>query len=118
MASYFLTRRAFIELEDIYQYSIKHWGERVARTYMKDLYDAFQLAADRPEIGKHRQYRSFPYFMAPAAKHYIVYEPVGGDIIIASVIHSKRDIESLVKKLGSELSDEILLIRKKLEERA
>lgn len=117
MADFYLTRRAFIELDDIYRFSIERWGEHVARTYLNDLYEAFQYTADHPSTGKQRRHRSFPYYMAPAGKHFIVYEPYQDDIIIASVIHSKRDIEYLIKKLGPELADEIMQVRKIIEKK-
>ncbi len=73
MAHYYFTRRAFFEIEEIYQYSTEHWGERVAQTYINDLYNAFQNIADNPQLGKQRQYRSSPYYMAPVGKHYAVF---------------------------------------------
>ncbi len=71
--------------------------------------------ADNPEQGKQRRYRSFPYFMSPAGKHFAVYEPLEENIVIATVLHSKRDIETLVKKLGHELAEEIMQTRHQIE---
>lgn len=116
MAHYYLTRRAFLELEDIFNFSVENWGERVAQTYMCDLFNAFGRIADNPIQGEQRQSRSFPYLMAPAGKHYAVYEPFGIDIIIVTVIHSKRDIETLIKKLGSSLANEAKQVRRQIEE--
>ncbi len=115
MARYYFTRRAFLDLEDIYQFSIENWGLRIAQTYMEELFKEFQNIADNLEKGKQRQHRSFPFYMAPVEKHFAIYEPQVSNIIIATVIHSKRDIETLIKKLGPELSEEIKQIRQQIE---
>ena len=71
--------------------------------------------ADHPEKGKLRRHRSFPYLMAPAEKHYAVYEPLESGIVIAAIIYSKRDIETLIKMLGAELAAEIKQTRQRIE---
>lgn len=114
MAHYYFTRQAFLDLEDIHQFSVKHWGERVAQAYMEELYKSFQEIADQPGKGKLRRHRSYPYFMAPAGKHFAVYEPLESGIVIATVIHSKRDIETLVRMWGPELAAEIKQLRQRL----
>lgn len=114
MARFHLTRRAFLDLEKIYRYSLENWGEHIAQSYMSELYNAFQKSADRPETGLLRQHRSHPYLMLPAGKHYAVYEVLGDDIVIVTIIHSKRDIETIIHKLGTTLADKVRQLKKQL----
>lgn len=114
MSRYYFTRRAFLDLEEIYRFSVDNWGEHVATSYIDELFSAFQHIAQNPTQGIKRHYRSSPFLMAPAGKHYAIYERFGSDIIIATVIHSKRAIETLIKKLGSILATEILHIREQI----
>lgn len=42
MAHYYFTRRAFLEIEEIYRFSLEHWGERVANVYMDEYLTHFK----------------------------------------------------------------------------
>lgn len=46
-----LTRRAALDLSDIYDRSMREWGESTADRYVADLYDAMSKAAANPDTG-------------------------------------------------------------------
>ncbi|WP_413207893.1 type II toxin-antitoxin system RelE/ParE family toxin [Rhodospirillum sp. A1_3_36] len=115
MADFYLTRRAYLDLEVIHAYSREHWGDRVASAYMDDLYAAFQRMAEDPSLGTARRHRSHPFLMAPAERHFAVYEQAGTDIIIATVQHMRRDIETLIAGLEADLLVEINRIRQSIK---
>ena len=110
MAKYVLTKRAALDLREIYNYSADQWGDIRAEKYLSDLYDAFQHMADEPQIGQFRQYRSAPFLMSPSEKHYAIYMKIEGGIAIATILHSKRDIESVISEIGEGLIAEISVI--------
>lgn len=116
MSNFHLTRRAFMDIEDIYETSVKHWGENVARQYIGDLYQSFKQIANNPELGELRKARSEPFFMSPARKHFVIYEKYKKDIIVVTVLHKVRDIESITRELGSSFTEEIRQLRKSLAE--
>jgi toxin ParE1/3/4 len=96
----YLTRRAALDLLDIYNHSRREWGEDTADRYMADLYSAMSRAAAKPESGSLRQHRVAPFLMIAARKHFIIYDRIPKGIAILSVLHQLRDIENLVTKLS------------------
>lgn len=107
MAKFFLTRRATIDLIDIEEYSLRKWGEEQTDSYMTALYQAFGDMARKPEIGLVRSDRSFPFYMSPAKQHFAIYKPVESGIIIATILHGRRNIETIVRNMAITLAHEI-----------
>lgn len=107
MTEFFLTRRANIDLIDIEEFSLRKWGIDQTELYMNDLYHAFAEIAKNPETGRLRHDRSFPFYMSPARLHFAVYKPVDKGIIIATVLHGRRNIEIIVRNMAVTLASEI-----------
>lgn len=114
MATYYLTERAAIHLRDIYTYTVDQWGEKQAERYMQGIIRHLQKIAANPEIGKMRRNRSMPFLMAVAEKHYVIYRECEEGIIVASLLHSKRDIESIIQQIGLPLALEIQEIERQI----
>ena len=107
MANFHFTRRANIDLLEIEEYSFRKWGETQTELYMNDLYESFSEIAKNPETGRLRYDRSFPFFMAPVRQHFAIYKPIENGIIIATVLHGRRNIEAIVRNMAVTLSAEI-----------
>lgn len=116
MRRFHLTRRAFMDLEDVYTLSVEQWGTKVAQKYLRDIYQCFQKIADLPEIGSSRQVRSEPFLMYPARKHFVIYEKFKESVVIATILHQVRDIESILQELGSAFREEIEQLKKSIAE--
>jgi len=114
MSKFFLTRRTNIDLLEIEDYSLRKWGEDQTAIYMDDLYRRFAEIAKKPDVGKLRYNRSFPFYMAPVREHFAIYEPIDSGIIIATVLHSRRDIETIVRNMAVTLSKEIVDMESKI----
>lgn len=114
MADVYFTRRAMQDIKSILYYSEEQWGARVARTYLEDVYSALKQTAKSPQRGKLRQRRAAPYLMVPVGKHFAVYEIINSGIIIATILHGRRDIESIIQSLGPELAAEVIQVRKQI----
>ena len=108
MSGFFLTRRANIDLLEIEDYSFRKWGEDQTEIYMNDLYKQFSEMAKKPALGKLKYDRSFPFCMVRAREHYAIYKPIDDGIIIATVLHGRRNIETIVRNMGLTLAKEIL----------
>ena len=87
MSKFFLTRRANIDLLEIEDYSFRKWGEDQTDIYMENLYERFGEIAKKPDVGKLRYNRSFPFYMAPAKEDFVIYKSIGEGIIIATILH-------------------------------
>lgn len=114
MSEFFLTRRTNIDLLEIEDYSLRKWSEDQTDNYMDDLYRRFTEIAKKPDVGKLRYNRSFPFYMAPAREHFVIYKPIDTGIIIATILHSRRDIETIVRNMAVTLSKEILDIESEI----
>ncbi|MCL2591508.1 MAG: type II toxin-antitoxin system RelE/ParE family toxin [Betaproteobacteria bacterium] len=112
-AAFFLTRKAAIDLRNIYARSCREWGETVADHYLAELYASMRQAAAYPEAGRLRQYRSMPFLMIPARQHFIIYEIVPRGIAVLTIQHQVRDIESLIAKLTPAFHAEIERLKRK-----
>jgi len=96
-----LTRRAALDLRDIFNRSRREWGEATANRYMVDLYSAMKKAATKPEAGILRKQRAAPFLMVSARQHFVVYDRVPQGIAILTLLHQVRDVESLIAGLSS-----------------
>ncbi len=112
-ARFFLTRRAALDLRSIHARSTRQWGEAVATRYIADLYAAMQEAAANPNAGRLRQPRSAPFMMAPAQRHFIVYETVPQGIAVLTIQHQVRDIETLIAELTPAFLAEVERLKRK-----
>jgi plasmid stabilization system protein ParE len=64
-------------------------------------------AAADPERGRFRQHRSAPFLMVPARQHFVIYDTVPAGIVILTVQHQVRDIETLVAELTPSFQAEV-----------
>lgn len=106
-----LSRRAFDDLETILAYSAEHWGCRVAEAYLDELYGALQQIAIDPDRGAVRRHRSHPYLMASIGKHFAIYDLADDGIIVATILHGRRDVERIIAQLSDALAMEVQIIR-------
>ncbi|MDR1662430.1 MAG: type II toxin-antitoxin system RelE/ParE family toxin [Azoarcus sp.] len=107
VAHFFLTHRAVIDLRSIHARSRREWGEEVADRYIVDLYAAMQKAAANPETGRLRQYRSTPFLMIPARRHFVIYDLIPRGIAVLTIQHQVHDTETLIAGLAPTFLAEI-----------
>lgn len=98
--AFHLTRRAALDLRDIYDRSLREWGEATANRYVADIYAAMSKAAANPDAGLLRKHRATPFLMVPARQHFVVYDRIPQGIAILTLLHQVRDIEILIANLS------------------
>jgi plasmid stabilization system protein ParE len=108
-----LTRNAALDLRRIHARSRREWGEDVADRYLADLYAAMGDAAANPKKGRFRQHRSAPFFMVPARQHFVIYDCVPQGIVVLTVQHQVRDIETLIAELTPAFHVEVERLKRK-----
>lgn len=114
--SYRLTRRAARDLRDINARSVHDWGEKTAKNYIADLYAAMDRAAADPDVGQLRQKRAAPFLMVPARQHYLIYDRTPEGIVILTVQHQARDIETLIAAMAPSFFEEVERLRRNLRD--
>jgi toxin ParE1/3/4 len=107
MAQFYLTQRALLDLIEIEEHSIEKWGQTQTDIYMSEMYQGFESIARNPDIGLIRKARSFPFHMARIGKHFAVYKSFENYIVIATILHSKQNIEVIIKGMSYVLAREI-----------
>lgn len=112
-ATFLLTRNAALDLRRIYTRSRREWGDDVADRYLADLYAAMGVAAADPEKGRLRQYRSAPFLMVAAREHFVIYDLVPQGIVVLTVQHQVRNIETLIAELNRSFNAEVERLKPK-----
>ena len=111
--SFWLTRRAARDLRDIHDHSLKQWGEKTARGYIDKLYAAMGgLKVD--DHSSRREQSALPFKIIAAEKHFIVYEIAEGVPVVLTLLHQRRDIESILGDLTPDFLAEVAALRKKI----
>ncbi|MCC6163177.1 MAG: type II toxin-antitoxin system RelE/ParE family toxin [Acidobacteria bacterium] len=112
-ATFLLTRTAARDLRRIHARSRREWGKDVADRYLADLYAALRDAAVSPDQGRLRQHRSAPFLMIPARQHFVIYDLMPQGIVVLTVQHQVRDIETLIAELPPAFHAEVERLKRK-----
>lgn len=112
-ARFFLTRRAALDLHSIHARSRREWGDDVADRYLAGLYAAMKKAAANPEGGRLRQHRAAPFLMIPAQRHFVIYDAMPRGIVVLTLQHQVRDIETLIAELTPAFIAEVGRLKRK-----
>lgn len=112
-ATFLLTRTAARDLSRIHARSRREWGEDVADRYLADLYGAMRHAAANPERGRLRQHRSAPFLMIAARRHFVIYDLMPQGIVVLTVQHQVRDVETLIAALSQAFHAEIERLKRR-----
>ncbi len=113
-ATFLLTRNAALDLRRIHARSVREWGEDAADQYIADLYAAMGVAAANPQKGRLRQYRSAPFLMVPARRHFVIYDLVPQGIAVLAIPHQVRDIETLIAELTPAFVTEVERLKRQV----
>ena len=91
--NYRIHQSVYDELEEIWRYSLEHWGIEQADDYVRSLIARFQWLADNPRAGKPRDDIKSGYRCYPQGAHIIFYRIVDSTVDILGVPHQSMDIE-------------------------
>lgn len=89
-----LRPKARADLDDIWNYTVETWGYNHAEKYLRALNRAFELLAEKPDIGRiydevHEGLRVYP-----SGRHLIFYFATDNGIDVVRVLHERMDISS------------------------
>ncbi len=92
MASYSLSSKAVADLEDIYEYTIIHFGLEQARVYLLGLHGRFQMLAEQPTQGRKADELAPGLRRVEYQSHVVFYIPKDHGIRIVRVLHQRMDV--------------------------
>ncbi len=90
--NYILSEAADKDLEDIFDYTLDHFGFDQAEKYLLEIEEVFQILAVHPESGKTRNEIKEGLYSFPKDNHIIFYRILDKYIRIVRVLHGSRDI--------------------------
>ena len=93
---YFLSEAADEDLSDIYEYTIRKFGEGQAVRYLASLDDLFGAICIEPGIGRERQDTIAELRSISHGNHSVFYKIFSDHILIVRVLHSSRDISKFL----------------------
>ena len=92
MAEYQLSDKADEDLNDIYSFSHRRFGEATADSYPPALERRFSILAAQPGLGRRIDHVRAGYFRYEHASHSIFYRLTGDGIIVMRVLHRSMDV--------------------------
>lgn len=93
MAKYQLAEKALEDLRGIWRYTLKTWSEEQAEKYVRNLMDAFEVIAKKPDsMGKSYEHVRAGYRGLHSGKHIIFFKvSQEGKVRIVRILHERMD---------------------------
>ena len=95
-----LSQDAEDDLTDILAYSVANWGEARATAYKATLFKVFRELADFPALGRPRDEFGPGTRSLVTGQHVIIYRATDDEIIVARIVHVRRDLSRLMRQGG------------------
>ena len=92
MAVYKLSKGASKTISDIYEYSLKSFGEQKADEYYLSMHKTFELLAEQPTLGR----RFHEYHRHEHGHHTFFYKVTDFGILVLHIFHNKEDAENQI----------------------
>lgn len=87
-----LLPRAELDLEEIWLYSFKRWGQAQADGYIGEIAEAFEKLADGRRTGRAVDIRS-GYLKHAVGSHMVYFRVLSGSIEIVRILHQGMDTD-------------------------
>lgn len=117
MAKVHLTERSLLDIQDIYAYSVKHWGKATAEKYLDNMQDALKFIGRHPRILKTKPEISDRFIAYQVESHWLICDLVGSDIYVLTVKHVSIDLMNRLKTLAPTLEEETKLLFEQLKKK-
>lgn len=98
MPVYSLSRKADIDLQQLYLYGFEHFGEEQADRYALELAACFQLLAEQPRLGRPRPGKSEAFRLFFHRSHLIAYRITAVGILVQSVLDGRRNWQRIFRR--------------------
>lgn len=92
MIRYRLTPSAQRDLSSIWDYTEDRWDAEQAAKYIREIWAALELVADRPELGRSREELREGYRSYVAGSHIIFFRSRSSYIEVVRIFHGRMDL--------------------------
>ncbi len=112
MAYLALSRRAFLDIQDIETYSIKKWGTNVADEYIESIEAALNLLRENPQLLRTKQAIGDSLSFDRVKQHFLVCALFDQEIYVLTVKHGAMDLPNRIKEMEPQLLMEADMLHK------
>jgi toxin ParE1/3/4 len=88
-----LSKLALKDLDDIWNYTCKHWSKNQANKYYNELFKVINEICNNEEIGKPIDHIKKGHRIVNVKSHIIIYKTKRITICIDRILHNKMNIE-------------------------
>lgn len=92
----FIRKEAYLDLENIWSYTLETWSLQQADKYYNDIIDAMNLLCEEPSIGKSADHLRNGYKSFKINAHVIFYITSNSELDIIRILHSQMDIPNRI----------------------
>ena len=89
-----LTPRAQRDVDEIWHYSVEHWGTDRAERYIQSIRDAIARIAEAPDRGQSLAAVRPGYRKYPVGSHCLCYRQDDEGVVVVRILHQRMDIAS------------------------
>jgi toxin ParE1/3/4 len=93
MSRYLLSPQAKSDLDEIWDFTVRTWGERQAEDYIRLLVGAIETVAENPRRGRACNEVRKGYLKYSAGSHVIFFRKIRSGIEVVRVLHGSIDFE-------------------------
>jgi toxin ParE1/3/4 len=94
VSRYALTPLARLDMREIWTYTVRQWGRRVADGYIRDLSAAIETIARDPYLGVAAEWIGDDCRKHIFRSHVIFYAPTEEGVVVARILHQQMDASS------------------------
>ncbi len=99
MAKYFLTKKAVVDLTNIWNYTLEKWSEQQADDYYNDLIESFEEIIKSPFLGKKYENIFSGLKGLRVNKHIVFYREISKENIeIIRILHGSMDLKTRIRE--------------------
>ncbi|MGX1791589.1 type II toxin-antitoxin system RelE/ParE family toxin [Microbacterium sp. NPDC055312] len=91
MSAYRLTPAAQRDLSSIWDYTLEHWNENQAETYILEIRNAIERIAEQPDRGQAADDIRVEYRRYTIGRHLIYFIPRGDGVDVIRILHQRMD---------------------------
>ena len=92
MAGYVLSPAAQADLEEIWDYTVRHWGVAQAERYTRDIQAACEAASDGILVGRSAEDIRAGYRKIAVGSHVVYFRERPGTLEIIRILHRRMDV--------------------------
>lgn len=93
MSRYALTPRAQADIEEIWNYTVAHWGDNQAEKYLRQLAEAMTYVAADPARGRACDDVRAGYSKYAVGVHVLFYRKAAKGVEVVRILHQRMDFQ-------------------------